>query len=446
MLNKINDFSQLGNLIDQAEKPVPVKEAQPEPHRPTKRANKKKLEQARQRPTSKQAEKPQTHAIPSKSLSATFQLKRTVNVYCWNVKATISRSAKRDDLMPVLKRALENEGTYAQDIAGHLLGEEVGREVVGHRLLEMCTGLGLLEIQGEKKRPRYFLSEDGQKALDAGRVMVPEEGTWTIWASDDQLLEYPILRVKPCRESSAYDEVMGDKKQDTKKRSDNFETIPKWLEASVHKLSQPSATGNELIRLDSIEPRIERTDHEAQLEITWSPEARNLLLKGKIADSKVNATPTAPAVSFEEVWRELLEDAHLWSSWDRDKSRLLVSFSETKGQEREPMQRRLEFVTPRLSMFGSFDATSRLISIFPASQADAQYWAEWILQNKINTYATEPDYSAWCEQATLPLNEYSDVLNLPTRSELASQIWMGRHNQKNTSKTWHIMAVEDWGI
>lgn len=446
MLNKISDFSQLGNLIGQTEKPVPVKKAQPEPTRQTKRANKKKPEQARQRPMSKQAEKPQAQALPSESSSSTFQLKRTVKVHCWNVKATIARSAKRDDLMPVLKRALENDGTYAQDIAGHLLGEDVGREVVGHRLLEMCTGLGLLQRQGKKQRSRYLLSEDGQKALDDGRVMVPEEGIWTIWASDDPLFDYPVLRVEPCRESSAYDEVLGDKKQETKKRSDSFETIPKWLTASVHKLSQPSAIGNGLIRLDSIEPRIERTDHEAQLEVTWSPEDRNLILKGKIAKNEVNATPLAPAVSFEEVWKEVLEDNDLWSSWSRDKSCLLVSFSETKEQEREPMQRQLEFEKPRLSQFGSFDATRRPVSIFPASQTDAQHWAEWILQNKINTYATESDYSAWCEQATLPFNEYSGVLNLPTRSELASQMWTGRHNQKNTSKIWHMMAVEDWGI
>ncbi|MBA0169930.1 MULTISPECIES: hypothetical protein [Pectobacterium] len=378
--------------------------------------------------------------------SEEFILRRNINVFCWNVKATISKEAKRDDLMPVLKRAKENDGTYGRDIADHLLGEEIGREIVGIRLLTICESLNLLENRGGKNRPRYFLTEEGEKALYSRYVMVPEEGTWTIWASDDSLLKYPILYVEPFREGSASDEVRGNKSKDSKARKDRFENIPHWLSNACSITKMPAAIGNEPIRLDHIDTKIERIADNARLSLEWRPEINSLKLNGSIKEISVNSTPKAPEISFSDVWQELLENEQLWHQWQEAKGRLLVSFDLTDNTERSLLQRRLDFVKPGIQKFGNFEQIHRKVALFPQNQEDAQRWAEWKLKDQIHTYATEAEFAKWCQQALMLFEEYSNVIELPTRYELATDAWQNRYDRKNTSTIWHMMAVEDWGI
>lgn len=386
------------------------------------------------------------HKTLKNSKSETFILHRNINVFCWNVKATISKKAKRDDLMPILKRAQENNGTYSRDIADHLLGEEIGREIVGFRLLSICESLNLLENRGEKNLPRYFLTEEGERALYSRYVMVPEEGTWTIWVSDDSLLKYPILYIEPFSEVSVSDELRGNKKKDSKARNDKFEKTPHWLRNACSITSMPAAIGNEQIRLDHIDTKIERVENNARLALEWRPEINSLKLNGSIKKYPVNSTPEAPEISFSDVWQELLENEQLWHQWQEAKERLLVSFDLTDHIERSLLQQRLKFVKPNIEKVGSFDQIHRKVAIFPQSQQDAQHWAEWKLQNEINTYATEVEFAQWCQKTLNLFEEYSDAIELPTRNELAIDAWQNRYDRKNTSTIWHLMAVEDWGI
>lgn len=110
------------------------------------------------------------------------------------------------------------------------------------------------------------------------------------------------------------------------------------------------------------------------------------------------------------------------------------------------MQRNLKFSKPNLAKYGSFEPTSRRVEIFPATESDAQAWAEWKLKNRINTYAIESDFFVWREQSISCFGDYGNALTLPARSELAGRIWSERQNQEKQSRTWHLMAVEDWGI
>ncbi|MCW7554499.1 hypothetical protein NX722_18095 [Endozoicomonas gorgoniicola] len=430
---KTNDLSKLGTLMRASGSQQHAAKA--------KETKLKKLNAGHKTSSSRSAEK------RSKSgKSEDFVLHRNIDVFCWNVKATISKAAKRDDLLPVLRRTQENNGTYGKDIASHLLGEEVGREAVGVRLLDVCESLGLLVNQGERSRPRYYLTEEGEEALKSGCVMVPEEGTWTIWASNDPVLNYPVLRVEPFRECSAYHEIKGDKKGELKNRNENFEDTSRWLRDACSVVNMPAAIGNELIRLDKIDTKVECIDSNAQLTLEWIPKANYLEISGSIDGSSVNATPQAPDVSFNTVWQELLENERLWGQWEKPKERLLLSFDSTKGAERSLMQRQLEFAKPRLYQFGNFGPTCRTVAIFPKSQEDAQQWAEWKLQNQINTYATESVFPTWREEALRPFDEYSDTIELPTRDELAFDIWEKRDDTQNVSTVWHLMAAKDWGV
>ena len=122
------------------------------------------------------------HVIPRRIV-----LERSVSVGCWRVVGQIAKTGKRTELMPVLLRAEENGGTNAKDVAEHLLFESQSRRIVAERLLGIATAYGLLE-----RADRVFvLTEAGKQAIDAGEVFVPEDGAWTLWASDDPALPSP---------------------------------------------------------------------------------------------------------------------------------------------------------------------------------------------------------------------------------------------------------------
>jgi len=389
----------------------------------------------------------QGSASPQTGGKQNLVLSRRIKVYRWNVTANISNASQRDDLMPVLQRARENKGTFAKDIALHLLGEEVGREVIGQRLLSICESLGLLENQGAKRRPRFFLTDEGSRALESKSVMVPEEGTWTIWASDDPLLKYPILRVEPLMEKTAYEELRPKNKKEMQERNKNFESPPKWLAAACSRVAKPSAVGDKLMRLDSIEKRVELIKSNSQVVLEWVPADNSLRLKGTLDGDSVNATPEAPGIAFKKVWNELLESEHLASQWQESQGgRLLVTFSSTTGAERTSMQRKLEFAKPCLKQFNCFNKTHQRVKVFPFSLKDAQQWANWSLTNRINTYAAESLFADWCRQAVQPFGEYSKSIDLPTRSNIAADAWKSRHGRQQVASVWHLKAVEDWGI
>ena len=473
---KTNDFSQLKNLINASENTesstlsvdvsatashiTPSETATTENQNPTARGSSLKKLVKRQMPTMKSRNLPsQKNKHVNVNHPNEFLLRRNIKTLCCRIKATISKAAERDDLMPVLIRARENNGTYSKDIAQHLLGEAEGREIVGKRLLDIGTSLGLLENKGESHRPRYYLTKDGEKALESNKVMVPEEGTWTIWASNDPLLNYPILHIAPYHEASAFDEVFGKKKQETKERNDSFEDVPAWLKHAESTADMPIALGNELIRIDNIDNKIEKVDANTNLVVKWFPEKSELHVEGNINGTSVNSTPNSPQVDFGSLWQELLKKENLWDQWQEAEKCLLVTFEETDESERASMLRQLRFSRPDLHKFGKFESTSQNIEIFPQSLEDAQLWARWKLLEKINAYATKAIFTKWQEEARLPFNEYANQLTLPQRETLAQHYWNNRnvsqaqqkqtHNQqnlKNTSSLWHLVAVEDWGI
>ncbi len=445
---KTNDLSQLGALIEalgnQSHSAMNTRDTTP--NHPKKPKVKKQAPQQVPMNTSKGLKMPNMKSTTSPEKVELFVLRRNIKVQCWNVRVTIAKAQKRDDLLPVLMRAKERDGTYGKDIALHLLGEEIGREVVGIRLLTMCESLKLLENRGEKNRPRYYLTKEGEKALESGNIMVPEEGSWTIWASDDPLLDYPILRVEPFVESSAFDEVYGDKKKDTRSRNDNFEDLPRWFSAVKGIAAMPSAIGKELIRLDSIEKRVEPLRPNASLTIEWSPELGSVKLEGSIFEQSVSSTPKSPDVLFEHVWLELMDNEGLWQQWNEHKQNLLVTFDSTTERERSSLRRRLEFKRPSLSDYGRFEDTSRTVEIYPESLQDALDWSEWKLKSLISTFATQALFAQWRQQARELFPEYSRDIELPDRSELSQAAWDDRDDQTNSTTKWHLMAVEDWGI
>lgn len=366
-----------------------------------------------------------------------INLQRSIEVRCWRVIGQMAKATKRIELMPVLLRARELGSTDAIDIAGHLLFESASRRVVAQRLLQIAERYGLLELRDR----RHFLTESGQIALKTEQVFVPEQGTWAIWASDDPLLNTPILRVDPWNEPTAYDEVWGKERDSARARP--FEKLPSWLREAVGVASTPVA-GGEPLRIDHLEADGEVADAAAALHAKWDVSAARLCVEGTLSDSRVSTVLDAPNVAAEQVWKQLLESVGFWSQWDSTRRALRVGFDHTTAPERESLLRTLEVRDPAVAGLGRFDPTTiKDVPLCAGSAQDASRWAEWRLRERIREYATAERFDAWTAEAIRPLAEFQ--AKTPSRQALAEEAWRTRANRP-TPNAWHLVAAEDWRL
>ncbi|WP_379866450.1 hypothetical protein [Marinobacter sp. M5B] len=366
-------------------------------------------------------------------------LRRTLNVVCWRVSGQVAIAKKRSDLLPMLLRVQEVEQTDPKDIADHLFFERNSRRVVAERLLKVAHSYGLLKKANEGS---YSLSEEGKRAIATERVYVPQEGTWTVWASEDSMLDHPILKVVAWDEPSALDEVWGKDKQKSSERA--FRELPQWVKRGEGRAFDAVGKAAESSRIDKMQSKAECVPDQASLELEWDVRKGDLRLRGDLAGQSVDSVLKAPDIEPDQVWKSLLEPAALWSRWDGDRKALRVAFSESEISERERLTRDLTFKNPMIPGVGQFkDIDVHDVPLFPLLAGDAEKWADWRLRDRINDYATNSRYQQWVKEAAEPFAEFA--LTLPERDELTKVVWADRGNRP-TAKCWHLVASEDWGL
>lgn len=408
-------------------------------------------------------------------MNGNIVLERSVPARCWRVVGQVAKADERPELIPVLLRARETGGTDADDLAGHLFFEAQSRRAVGERLLRIAHDYGLVEkkeavpengplsiganggsryslgslitslavpstyeeVRGAEVHDGVFaLTEAGETAIDTEEVLVPKRGTWSIWTSDDPLLRSPILRVYAWTEPSACKEVFD--KESTRRPT----RLPDWLRDVAAKPIRPAAQGA-AVRIDELNPQAEAVD--GRLRLSWNVGEGRLQLSGTLEGQEIETELEAPPVSLDQIWSILLheEEALLWW-WDEDRQQLRVAFDETDETERETMTRDLRFESPKIPDYGEFETlTVRDVPITPATEADAQSWANWCLLARVRDYATSARYAAWREEAAAPFVPYE--IELPTRTELLDKLW-NQTGDRPEPRAWRLAAAEDWNL
>ena len=377
-------------------------------------------------------------------MSRRIILERPLNAGCWRTVGQVAKAGKRAELLPVLIRVQETGGTNAQDLAGHLFFESRSRRVVAERLLRIGAAYGLLDEDNHA----FTLTEAGKEAIDTGEVFVPEDGAWTIWASDDPALPSPVLRIEPWNESTAYDEIKGMQRENARKR--RGETLPAWLRNIIGTPVIPAVGGVAAVRIDHLDDNAEAVDTHGALRLRWNVGDGRLQLDGRLAgrqEGKTKQVETeleAPCVPPEEIWRTLLESEDLQEQWDEERQVLRVPFDETDHTEREAMSRDLKFESPYLPRYGTFDPlTVPGVGITAESEMDAQSWAKWRLRVRIRDYATSRRYTDWCAEAAAPFDRYK--IELPARGHLAREFWE-QVTDRPEPRAWYLVAAEDWSL
>lgn len=365
-------------------------------------------------------------------------LHRKVDVQCWRLIGCISKAQPRTELLVLLQRASERGATNDSDVATNLLFESQSRRSVAQRWLRIAEAYGLLE----SRKPDHVLTEAGQRALASQQVLVPEQGTWTVWAANDPLLPDAVLRVEPWREPSAYDELVGKDREVAANRS--FQSVPGWIKDCRGFEVVPAASAGVPVRIEELEEHGERIEAEASLVIAWQVDSGCVQLRGDVRSVPVDMSNPAPRLSAKQVWTHLLQARRILPLWDAERGALQVAFDQTNDRQRQSMQVDLKFERPELPDLGSFETmVVPAVPLCAANQADAERWARWRLERGVTDYATAERFASWRTTAVAAFAGWT--IRLPERQQVAAEAWAQR-GELPSPTAWHLMAAEDWRL
>jgi len=364
-------------------------------------------------------------------------LTRSVAIKTWNVKATVCFAQKRSEYLSILKHIQTNNGATARDYAKYVLLEEHARTAVAERLFANCALYGLLRPTQNKHE--FELTELGLSALQSEQIFVPQEGMWTIWATQDALFSQGIFAAKP------FEEPLGGK---DKKDARKFENLPLWLKSHTSKVLNNLADKKTFMVKD-LDARVEANDSSRSvLTLTWNISRKTLRLTGKLDGHPIDHDLDAPLVAQDTLWLELLEQIGSRQAWDQNIKSLLVGFDQNLSElERRKMQMSVHFQRPNIKGFSQFDSmVVEDISIYPKTSGDAKQWAEWRLIDNISDYATTAKFEDWSSQACAPFTAFE--VQLPSRSTLNNALKQPRYSglEAKQIKAWYLTAALDWNI
>lgn len=366
-----------------------------------------------------------------------LNLSRKLPVRVYEGWLVIARPHKRPDLHAVLLRAQERRGgTTAEDVATHLLK---GRpSAVGLRLLVRCARLGLLTREQDRNvdeevnpfawgridhpapattqsaptvSDKFRLTDTGRSALNEKEVFEQEEGRFRLWLTGDALVPLSLLDIQPVPEPELR---RGQNGQDVGK----LETPPlvRTLLGNVIELPGQKSLR---VRIDRTPESVVSVSLDEDTRLTWRvPESGRSRLN---LSGRFHAEFPGPSVQFQRLWQELLGPRKRdWESSVQG-GRLLVVFGEANEEGRKTFRMTWRLDVPQTGEFGDFEPSEVAgVPIGPRSDRDAQNWAEWLLEESIETHLGSAEYDPLRERIRGRFPGSS--VRLPTREELAAKL------------------------
>lgn len=368
-------------------------------------------------------------------MSQDIILKRELKTETWLIQGEIASAGNRPEINCVLQFLSEHPNSKAADCAGHLFGDNVGRNVVAERLLNMARYFKLAELE----RGKYRLTDEGKKALEKNEILVPEEGCWAICVCEDPLLPHQLLSIDVHHEPTAASTGLNKNRENLKERANKLVKVPKNINAVLGLQVQPIAGGQE-VRINKIEAKGEKLSHGKKFQIEWNVTGGTVEVK---RSKELIFTEKVETVSRDKVLKLFMKCEGLADDWQDQSETLTVSFADTNPEERLSMKRTIKISKPVVSKLGSFAPLSLSnISITPRCATEAKEWALWRLKQKVNMYASANKYKSWTQKALEPFMEFD--VSIKDRAELANELWF--ENSKKNDKCWHLMAAQDWNL
>lgn len=334
-----------------------------------------------------------------------IHLHRHVTVSSFDAQATVAIGRKRPEFLAVAQLAADLARPITpRDIMRELLGNRP--EVLGRRVIARCISLGLLV--DSDRHGSAVISTTGLQALEAGEVLVPEEGIWRFYLQSDPLLPNTLLHARRLETGSAHQERNKGKKSSNQNSQPQNIRSPERLRQCRAATPSASIADGQLLHLRELSERgSEGPSGTLNLSFLWEPTSSPLLtLTGDLA--KIDPTLESPLIdstlvpdsrffsTYEGMWKEIaamaMDISHeTLDHWHQRTEQLSVpvSFSSTTALERKVFKRNIPVPDSDWGAFGEFESTTlKDAPILPASAADAQQWAQWLQWESIQDYVT----------------------------------------------------------
>lgn len=361
-----------------------------------------------------------------------FTLTRSIEIHVTRFAGEVAKEEKRPELMPFLLMARDHSGVTASSAAGHLLGASEGRRQVARRLLEQLGRSGALE---KNEKDGWKLTQVGHEAVEKEAVFIAERGSWEVWHTSDPLLPHGLIQLTEYTEPKAYDEVKHDAPKRDAKRS------PPTLDA-LKGLPLAPIMGGQRQRIDDLPDNVEPLESKTGT-LTWEVAKKRLSLT---VDKKSFDLP-APELSHKATFEALLETAGLVNDWDAGTEVLRRGVADLPEVSRRNMREDVTFPSPvRLHQYGNFEQTTVCgIDINARTAPDAQAWADWRLEDRIDEVACSRRFAEWRAQAGAPFAAFMP-LDLPSRAALAARTCPSETGAPLNAVAWNLTAAEDWNL
>lgn len=384
-----------------------------------------------------------------------IHLKRKIKVCSFDAAATVARGQDRPEFLAVARLAADlGRAIGARDVLNEFLGALP--ETVGWRVIERCIALGLLAREGGKGPAA--LTEAGHTALGHNTVLVPEEGVWRFFYTDDPLVPDMLIHAVRLPEQTAYQSRAEEKNGNQTKAA----SLPPSLNKCRSAPPRLSVCDQQLFQLLlTAKLGTHGPVSELDIELMWEsghPTPR-IHLSGSLGkkDAAISVNTDLPVPEVVEEWSwydmhlELLQQAtdvswdelEEWAEKNDGDAIVPCIFNALKPHARQAFVQDFKVSSPRLDGLGNafLDTTLKNIKLAPASLADAQEWLNWLQWEAIKDHAIP-------EQ----LNKTGEALrkkfpfHTPEPATPQALLNQARTQVPRDERAWFLMTPADLGL
>ena len=383
-------------------------------------------------------------------------LTKQVKVETLVALAEIGIPSKSEEILAILELAKELGGTIrAQDVNTRLLGRPE-ESPHGQRILMVVESYGLIEKIGNREDDLYRITEAGSDNLQKGQIMIPEEGSYILFVTEDALFNEAILKIErdsyvEQTESSAY----FSRKNDRALREQLDETVqkPNYLTKYSHGyLFRQVADSNIPIQVNSISDKVARSTKRKpsvnvslELDLGVNPVMRVQTTIGTLILPEI-CTETRFDKQYVEVLEALTSDAGRLEVLDEEPT-LLIHWNSVNPEDAERFRKQITVERPTLWDFGTFERISFSLPILPASMQDAIAWANLLLRRNITTYIDKPEYDNKKQEVAAKFSKKyqpdSFVNDLTDFDEMVQQVVEEKRAGNVSPLYWRLIAPQD---
>jgi hypothetical protein len=382
-------------------------------------------------------------------------LSRRVAVEAFVALAEIGVPSQREEILAVLKLASELGGqAKPEDVNEKLLGRPA-EFPQGNRILTLVESYGLMEKAEARESGPYHLTEAGLDSLRKGEVMIPEEGSYMVFATRDPLFIEPILRIDraPDVEKEEVNRYLG-RKPNGSPRDGQVRSIERPDYLNKYKggyIFPQAAKSGEQVQVNSISERIAPSLMRLDVEVVLELES------GSPPKMKIRASPNgySPSEVYSETAFDMNYPAVLGAITSglgqmeavQGEQTLLIDWGKVNPAEAERFLKQVDVREVELGRFGRFKASRLTLPILPRREKDAVDWGNFLLRSGVTGYLEREAHDRLREEVASRFGKKYDLQSLAKQLDHFDEVLTKAAEEKKEGKVselyWFLNAPQD---